>query len=113
MQLALLQLRDYGSVEENRARTLAKIAEAAARGAQIVCTQELFTTAYFCITQDPANFDLAETIPGPTTDALCLAAKKHVLPFSVICIIGHLNLHIQLKATTADFFEGVVRLLRC
>jgi N-carbamoylputrescine amidase len=77
MHLALLQLRDYGSVKENRARTIKKIAEAAKGGAQVVCTQELFTTPYFCVTQDPAQFDLAETIPGPTTDALCAAAKKH------------------------------------
>jgi N-carbamoylputrescine amidase len=77
MHLALLQLRDYGSVAENVARTIKKIGEAAKGGAQIVCTQELFTTPYFCITQDPANFDLAETIPGPTTDLLCAAAKKH------------------------------------
>jgi len=77
MRLALLQLRDYGSVKENRARTVKKIAEAAKGGAQMVCTQELFTTPYFCVTQDPAKFDLAETIPGPTTAALCAAAKKN------------------------------------
>jgi N-carbamoylputrescine amidase len=77
MRLALLQLRDYGSVEENRARTLAKIAEAAGAGAHLACTQELFTTPYFCVKQDPANFDLAETIPGPTTDALCQTAREH------------------------------------
>jgi N-carbamoylputrescine amidase len=77
MRLALLQLRDYGSVKENRARTIKKIAEAAKGGAQVVCTQELFTTPYFCVTQDPAHFDLGEPIPGPTTDVLCAAAKKH------------------------------------
>jgi N-carbamoylputrescine amidase len=77
MQLALLQLRDYGSLAANRAQTIKKIAAAAKHGADIVCTQELFTTPYFCIKQDPANFDLAETIPGPTTDLLCAAAKKN------------------------------------
>jgi N-carbamoylputrescine amidase len=77
MKLALLQLRDYGSVVENRARTVKKIAEAAQGGATVVCTQELFTTPYFCIKQDPALFDLAETIPGPTTDALGKVAKKN------------------------------------
>jgi N-carbamoylputrescine amidase len=77
MKLALLQLRDYGSAAENLARTAQKIAEAAAGGAEIACTQELFTTAYFCTKQDPKFFDLAETIPGPTTDALCKVAKQH------------------------------------
>jgi len=77
MRLALLQLRDYGSAGENLARTSRKIAEAAAGGAQIACTQELFTTPYFCTRQDPALFDLAETIPGPTTDALGKMAKQH------------------------------------
>jgi N-carbamoylputrescine amidase len=77
MRLALLQLRDYGSARENVARTIQKIAEAAKGGAQVVCTQELFTTSYFCTKQDPVNFDLAEKIPGPTTSALCAAAKKH------------------------------------
>jgi len=77
MRLALLQLRDYGSAAENLARTSQKIAEAAAGGAAIACTQELFTTPYFCTKQDPAFFDLAETIPGPTTDALCKVARQH------------------------------------
>jgi len=77
MRLALLQLRDYGSLAENRAQTVKKIAEAAKGGADVVCTQELFTTPYFCVKQDPANFDLAEKIPGPTTDLLCAAAKKN------------------------------------
>ena len=77
MRLALLQLRDYGSAAENVARTSQKIAEAAAGGAQIACTQELFTTPYFCTRQDPDFFDLAETIPGPTTDALGKVAKQH------------------------------------
>lgn len=77
MRIALLQLRDYGSAKENVARTVKKIAEAAKGGAQVVCTQELFTTPYFCVKQDPAGFDLAEKIPGPTTQALCAAAKKN------------------------------------
>ena len=77
MRLALLQLRDYGSAAENLARTSQKIVEAAAAGAQIACTQELFTTPYFCTRQDPDFFDLAETIPGPTTDALGKVAKQH------------------------------------
>jgi N-carbamoylputrescine amidase len=77
MRFALLQLRDYGSVAENLARTAEQIAKAADGGAQLVCTQELFTTSYFCTKQDPSFFDLAEPIPGPTTEALAKMAKKH------------------------------------
>ncbi len=51
--------------------------EAAASGARIICLQELFSTLYFCRTEEHKNFALAETIPGPSTDALCEAARKH------------------------------------
>ncbi|MFN7343926.1 MAG: carbon-nitrogen hydrolase, partial [bacterium] len=50
--------------------------DAAARGAQIVCLQELFNTPYFCITQDTELFNLAEAVPGPTTDVLAPLAKE-------------------------------------
>jgi N-carbamoylputrescine amidase len=50
---------------------------AARRGAQIVCTQELFRSQYFCQSEDYANFQLAEPIPGPTTEAFQAVARKH------------------------------------
>ena len=51
--------------------------EAAARGAQVICLPELFATQYFCQSEEHANFDLAEPIPGPTTAALAkVAAEK-------------------------------------
>jgi N-carbamoylputrescine amidase len=60
--------------EEDPARNLARaiegIEEAARRGARIVCLQELFRSRYPCQSEDAARFDLAEPIPGPTTDAL-------------------------------------------
>ena len=56
------------------------ITEAAAKGAQIVCLQELFRSRYFCQTEDAELFSLAETIPGPSTEALCkLAAKLEIV----------------------------------
>ena len=108
MKLALLQLRDYGSIAENRARTIKKIAEAAKHGADIVCTQELFTTPYFCVTQDPAKFDLAEAIPGPTTAALCAAAKKNK-----IVVIGSLfeNRGSEVYHNTAVIIDADGKLL--
>lgn len=56
--------------------TEVRIREAAAQGAQVICTQELFTTPYFCRTQDPALFDLAEPIPGPATQRFQTVAKE-------------------------------------
>ena len=57
-------------------RTVAQIRQAAKAGALIVSTQELFSSDYFCIEQNSANFDLAESIPGPTTETLCALAKE-------------------------------------
>src|SRR5262249_33363503 len=52
------------------------IREAARRGAQIVCVQELFRSQYFCQTEDIRTFDLAETIPGPTTESFIRLARE-------------------------------------
>lgn len=60
----------------NLEKALAGVDEAASKGAQIICLQELFLTPYFCQIQDPSLFELAEPIPGPTTDALASCAKK-------------------------------------
>ena len=51
--------------------------QAAARSARILCTQELFRSPYFCQSEDYRCFELAETIPGPTSDALAKLARKH------------------------------------
>ncbi len=63
-------------VEANLQKALAGIREAAAKGAQIVCLQELFRSLYFCDTEDRANFELAEPVPGPTTAVLAGAARE-------------------------------------
>ena len=76
VRIGLIQAREQGSAEANLAYTIDRIREAAAGGAQIICTQELFTSPYFCRTQDPKLFDLAEPIPGPTTDALAVVAGE-------------------------------------
>ena len=65
-RIALIQNRAFANPSENIAHTVEKIRAAAAAGAQIVCTQEMFTTLYFCRTQDANHFDLAEPMPGPT-----------------------------------------------
>jgi len=63
--------------EKNLRYALDRIAVAARQGAKLVCLQELFRSLYFCQTEDYGCFDLAETIPGPTTRLLSQAAKKH------------------------------------
>src|SRR5437879_2384422 len=66
--------------EENLAKAEDRCRQAAARGAQIVCLQELFRSQYFCREEDARLFDLAETIPGPSTSVLCpLAAELGVV----------------------------------
>ncbi|MDB4876775.1 MAG: Nitrilase/cyanide hydratase and apolipoprotein N-acyltransferase [Gemmatimonadetes bacterium] len=58
------------------AATVERIREAAKRGAQIVCLKELFNAPYFCKSQKCERFDLAESIPGPTTDRMQSLAKE-------------------------------------
>jgi len=69
-RLALLQSGTFATKEEAFDHHEALIREAAAGGAQIVCTQELFLTPYFCTVEDTALFDLADSIPGTVTDRL-------------------------------------------
>ena len=74
--VGLIQMSCSPDPEENLLRAVEKVREAARSGAQIICLPELFRTQYFCQREDPALFDLAETIPGPTTDALIPLARE-------------------------------------
>jgi N-carbamoylputrescine amidase len=62
--------------KENIDKAIAKIREAASKGAQIICLQELFTSLYFCDVEDYENFKLAESIPGPSTETLSAVASE-------------------------------------
>jgi N-carbamoylputrescine amidase len=73
--VGLVQQRCTHDAKENVDKAIAGVREAAARGAQLVCLQELFRTPYFCQSEDHAMFDLAEPIPGPTTELLARVAK--------------------------------------
>jgi N-carbamoylputrescine amidase len=75
-RVGLVQMACTNDAAENLAHAISKIKEAAAQGAQIVCLQELFRTQYFCRVEDANLFDLAESIPGPSTDALEPVAKE-------------------------------------
>jgi N-carbamoylputrescine amidase len=74
-RVGLVQMRCGPEPEGNVDRAVAQIRAAAGRGAQIVCLPELFRTPYFCQREDPAVFDLAEPIPGPTSERLASAAR--------------------------------------
>jgi N-carbamoylputrescine amidase len=74
--VGLVQMSAGGDIKLNLDKALAGIASAAKKGADVVCLQELFRTRYFPQSEDAENFKLAETIPGPTTDALGRLAKK-------------------------------------
>ncbi len=77
VKLGLLQHACSSDPRANLAKTLAFAERAAKQGAQIICTQELFRSQYFCQNEDHENFKLAEPIPGPSTAAFQKLAKKH------------------------------------
>jgi N-carbamoylputrescine amidase len=77
VRVGLIQLTAEDTPAANVRKTLPRIEEAAAKGAKIIGLQEMFTTKYFCINQDPKNFDLAEPIEtGPSVTELAQAAKR-------------------------------------
>lgn len=75
--LGLLQHASGPDPKANLKKCLALAEQAAKQGAQIICTQELFRSQYFCQSEDHANFELAEPIPGPSTAAFQKIAKKY------------------------------------
>ncbi|MEP6662289.1 MAG: carbon-nitrogen hydrolase [Verrucomicrobiota bacterium] len=77
VKLGLLQSACSAKPAENLKKTLALTEKAAKQGAQIICTQELFRSQYFCQNEDHENFKLAEPIPGPSTRAFQKIAKKY------------------------------------
>ncbi len=76
LKLGLVQTAMTPDRDANLARAVDGLREAAAQGADVVCLPELFLAPYFCQTEDPATFELAEPIPGPTTSALEPIARE-------------------------------------
>lgn len=76
MKVALIQMSCTPNVEFNLQKLAKGIAQAAQRGAQLVVLQELHNTPYFCQTENPNLFDLAEPIPGPSTDFFGTLARQ-------------------------------------
>ena len=77
ISVAAIQLPCSGDISRNIATTLQQIEAAAKAGANLICLQELFSSLYFCQSEDHRQFEIAESIPGPTTDRICQAAKEN------------------------------------
>jgi N-carbamoylputrescine amidase len=75
--VGLVQMGMAADPAANLDKAIKRVGEAAAKGAQVVCLPELYRSPYFCQKEEHANFDLAETVPGPSTEALGAAAKQH------------------------------------
>ncbi len=75
LTVGLVQMATVSDKSRNVEKAIAGIKDAAQRGAQVICLQELFASPYFCQVEDAALFDLAEPISGPTTQAIAEAAK--------------------------------------
>ncbi len=76
-RIGLVQMSMSSKSGANLAKAITMIAQAARKGAQVICLPELFLSPYFCQREDVALFDLAEPFPGPTTDALAGVAREH------------------------------------
>jgi N-carbamoylputrescine amidase len=81
--VGIIQDGATGDVTKNVAASIERIREAAARGAQIVCLKELFDAPYFCKAESAERFDIAEPIPGPTTECMQALAKE----LSIVLIV--------------------------
>ena len=77
LQVALIQEINHGQAEDNLTVIESRVGEAAGRGAKLVLLQELHNGAYFCQHESVDEFDLAEPIPGPSTERLGALAKRH------------------------------------
>jgi N-carbamoylputrescine amidase len=75
-KVGLVQMAMSPEPAKNLDRAVSRVREARRAGADIVCLPELFRTQYFCQREDASLFDLAEPVPGPTTEALGRAAKE-------------------------------------
>jgi N-carbamoylputrescine amidase len=76
VKIGLVQMSCVKEAQPNLQKAIAGIKDAAAKGAQIICLQELFTSLYFCNVEDYENFKMAEAVPGPATDVLSKVAEE-------------------------------------
>ena len=74
--IGLIQMTSHNNTDQNLQVAIDSIREATAKGAQIICLPELFLSNYFCQSENPKNFSLAEPIPGPTSMVMAKLAKE-------------------------------------
>lgn len=84
VKIGTVQMNCTADKNKNIEKAILSIRNLAAKGAQIICLQELFSTLYFCDTEDHKNFDLAETIPGKTSDIF----EKLAASLGVVIIVS-------------------------
>jgi N-carbamoylputrescine amidase len=75
-KVGLVQMSMSADLQENLEKAAARVAEAGRKGAQVVCLPELYRSPYFCQREDQALFDLAEPVPGPSTERLSKVARE-------------------------------------
>jgi N-carbamoylputrescine amidase len=110
VQLALVQMSCTTDKQANVEKALERVAEAAKAGANIVCLQEVFNTQYPCQAEVHDRFELAEEIPGPTSQRLQESAKKHGVV--ITCSIFERRAH-GLYHNTAVTYDVDGRLAGC
>jgi N-carbamoylputrescine amidase len=104
ISLGLVQMSCSADPSGNLDKAIAGIREAAARGARIVCLQELFRSLYFCDVEDYAHFQLAEAVPGPSTEVLArIASEKDIV---IIASLFEKRTHGIYHNTTAVIDAG-------
>jgi len=83
VNIGLVQMSCVSNLERNLEKGVARVRQAAASGAHIICLPELFKSEYFCQSEKQSNFSLAEEVPGPTTDLFGRLARE----LSVVLIV--------------------------
>ena len=86
--VGLIQMHCSPDPDDNLRRAEEKVRAAARQGAQMVCLPELFRTQYFCQRENTALFDLAEPLPGPTTEALSIIARENKIVIVTLSLSG-------------------------
>jgi len=100
LTVALIQQSCSDDRDANLTKNAASIRSAKNRGARLVLLQELHTSSYFCQAEDVANFDLAESIPGPSTDAFGVLAREQDIVI-VFCFLFGRNCEPSRNKTSA------------
>jgi N-carbamoylputrescine amidase len=77
VRVGIVQMQCSEVAEENMEKALRMTRDAAAQGAEVICLPELFRSRYFCQSENDAHFELAESIPGPSTEAFAAVAAEH------------------------------------